>query len=181
MGTRNCGAGIRRDGNGMIGSSCGEELGLDYIIRGGSLPWTSIAFAMRFSTLIPLCLSFASAAIAQAVTYEAENGVRVGTTVLSELAGFSGTGYVGGFDESSDSVTFTVHSTGQKLYELSVRYAGIYGSKYTRMVLNNASGGDISLPESTGWETASGGKVLLKDGANTIKLENNWGWYVTES
>lgn len=133
---------------------------------------------MRLASLFALCVSFASAVIAQSVTYEAEDGVLSGTEKLTEVTGFSGSGYVGGFDEAADSVSITVTSASQKLYDLKIRYSAPYGSKYTRMTVNGGAGGsgEIYFPEGTTWETANAGQILLSAGENVIKFENNWGW-----
>lgn len=84
-----------------------------------------------------------------------------------------------GFDEGSDSITFTVNSSTSRLHDLKIIYNGPYGDKYTNVVLNGAGGSQVSLPATTQWTTVSAGQVLLKEGSNTIKIENNWGWYFT--
>jgi mannan endo-1,4-beta-mannosidase len=109
-------------------------------------------------------------------TFEAEDAVLSGTTIDTTQAGFSGTGYVTGFDEATDKATFTVTSKKLTLYDISVRYAGIYGEKRTSMILNGGATTEVLLPATTEWATASGGQVLLEPGENTIDLVSNWGW-----
>ncbi|CAI4213996.1 unnamed protein product [Parascedosporium putredinis] len=122
----------------------------------------------------------AHAACTGVLKLEAEDAVLSGTQALTELAGFSGSGYVGGFDESADKITFTVQATEQKLYDLTIRYAGIYGAKRTTVTLNGGISFEVPFEETTSWETASGGQVLLDKGANTIVISNNWGWYLVD-
>lgn len=93
----------------------------------------------------------------------------------------AGTGYVEGFDESTDKITFTVPSTTQQLYDLKLVYNGPNGDKYTYVVLNSAGGSQVSLPATTTWTTVAAGQVLLNAGSNTIEIQNNWGWYLIDS
>ncbi|KAF3911416.1 hypothetical protein ABW20_dc0103510 [Dactylellina cionopaga] len=125
--------------------------------------------------------ALAGSAAAQTTTYEAESAVLTGVTVGTSVTGFSGTGYVEGFDTAGDEITFTVTSATQGLYDLKIIYNGPYGDKYTTMVLNGAGGGQVFLPATTSWVTVSAGQVLLNAGSNTIELQNNWGWYLIDA
>lgn len=113
-------------------------------------------------------------------TLEAEDAVLNGTEVLTELAGFSGTGYVGGFEEATDKITFTVESDALTLYDVTIRYAGPNGEKTTSLVLNGGASSDVILPASDDWVEISGGQVLLEEGENTIEIVSNWGWYLID-
>lgn len=93
----------------------------------------------------------------------------------------TGTGYVEGFDADADQIVFTVTSTTQKLYDLSIAYLGPYGSKVTRISLNGGAGGDVSLPAADTWTTVGAGQVLLNAGVNTIAVQNNWGYYFIDA
>jgi mannan endo-1,4-beta-mannosidase len=132
-----------------------------------------------FLSLLPLL--FTNYATAQAVTYEAENGYLVGTTVDTAFAGYTGTGYVTGFDEGTDSVTITVTAASTALYNLNVTYQAPYGEKYTSLSLNGVASGQIYFPASTVFGTVSGGQLLLNAGQNNITFTNNWGWYLIDS
>lgn len=87
-----------------------------------------------------------------------------------------GTGYVDGFDEETDKITFNFNSTSQALHDLSIRYAGVYGEKTTTVAFNNESSNSISLPATDNFTSISGGQVLLNAGANVIEIQSNWGW-----
>ncbi|KAF2256087.1 glycoside hydrolase family 26 protein [Trematosphaeria pertusa] len=126
-------------------------------------------------------LAIASAGVAQTTTYQAESATLSGVTVGTSVAGFSGTGYIEGFDTSTDSITFTINSTTSQLYDLSIIYNGPYGDKYTYIVLNNAGGSQVSLPATTAWTTVPAGQVLLAAGSNSIQIQNNWGWYLIDA
>lgn len=99
----------------------------------------------------------------------------------TSVAGFSGTGYVESFDGATDTLTLTVTSAAQALYNVVVRYDAPYGGKQTTMVLNGASSSAVVFEDMTGvtvrWKDASAGQVLLKAGTNTIQFQTNWGWY----
>ncbi|RPA94748.1 hypothetical protein L873DRAFT_1846481 [Choiromyces venosus 120613-1] len=116
-------------------------------------------------------------------TAGAEAATLTGVSVATASAGYSGTGYVDGFDESTDKMTFTLSSTAQKLYDLSIRYLVPSGAEVTRVVLNGGTGGDVSLAGTgaTTWATVSAGQVLLNAGSNTITIQSNWGWYLIDA
>ena len=84
-------------------------------------------------------LAAACSVVAQSpiTVYQAEQAKLSGVTVGSSVAGYSGleffkisqrmprlifvgTGYVEGFDEASDSITFTVNSSYSELYDLKL-------------------------------------------------------------
>jgi mannan endo-1,4-beta-mannosidase len=94
--------------------------------------------------------------------------------------GQSGSGYIEGFDEPRDKITFSITTTEAKLYDLQLAYHGPYGDKFTYVVLNSAGGSQVYLPATTTWTTISGGQVLLEAGENTIEIQNNWGWYLID-
>ncbi|KFA69192.1 hypothetical protein S40285_00032 [Stachybotrys chlorohalonatus IBT 40285] len=115
-----------------------------------------------------------------AIVLEAEDAELAGTRVDTELTGFSGTGYATGFEEATDSIIFTVDVAATTLYDLSVRFAGIYGEKYTTVRLNGGANSQVHLPATTTWADAAGGQLLLEEGENTIEFITNWGWYLID-
>ncbi|KAK2773947.1 hypothetical protein FQN53_003916, partial [Emmonsiellopsis sp. PD_33] len=119
-------------------------------------------------------------ALAQEGTYEAEDMTLNGVTVGTEVAGYSGTGYVEGFDNETDSIGLSLTSAAVQLYDLSIIYAGIYGDKAATLVVNGA-GSQVSLPATEEFTTLSAGKVLLEKGENTIEIQSNWGWYLLDA
>ncbi|KAI0813223.1 carbohydrate-binding module family 35 [Xylaria sp. FL0064] len=112
--------------------------------------------------------------------YEAEDAALSGVAVDTAQAGYSGTGYVDGFDDAADKITFTINSDSAKLYDLSIRYAGPYGAKVTTVFLNGGARTDVSLAESSDFTIVSGGQILLNEGANTIDIVSNWGYYLID-
>ncbi|MDT0444409.1 glycosyl hydrolase [Streptomyces johnsoniae] len=117
------------------------------------------------------------AAPAEAEVYEAEDGELQGVSVGTTAPGYSGTGYVEGFDEAGDQVTVTIPDSPGGLYELTVHYRAPYGQKNAGLLLNGAGMGEVTLTETTEFATAAAGKVLLEPGANTLTVVSSWGWY----
>lgn len=109
--------------------------------------------------------------------YEAEDGELRGVTVGSAGTGFSGAGYVEGFDAADDQVTITVPDSPGGLFDVTVHYRAPFGAKVTSMLLNGKGAGDVPLPASDAFTTADAGRVLLEPGDNTVTFRSNWGWY----
>lgn len=131
-----------------------------------------LAALANLTTAKPVCRD-------ESTKYEAEDAVLSGTQIMTAQSGFSGSGYVGRFDTGTDKITFTIPSSSAKLYDLSIRYAGIYGDKRTNVVLNGAST-EVSLPATDSFATVSGGQILLNEGTNTLEIVSNWGWYLID-
>ncbi|SDY13354.1 mannan endo-1,4-beta-mannosidase [Evansella caseinilytica] len=109
--------------------------------------------------------------------YEAELGELNGVTAAATTPGFSGSGYVTGFDAETDSVTLTVNVPEEGLYNLSVGYNAPNGDKVTQLSVNSNHVGEVLLKETSEFASTSGGKLLLSAGTNTITLTSGWGWY----
>ncbi|KAK0614692.1 glycosyl hydrolase family 26-domain-containing protein [Immersiella caudata] len=142
--------------------------------------------ARLFSNLLALAglVATVSARVAcrsEAKTYEAEDGILTGVQVEKTQAGFTGTGYVNGFDTGTDKVSFKVNSDSIKLYDLTIRVAAIYGEKRTSVVLNGGASSEVYFPASQSFSNIAAGQVLLEAGANTIDIVSNWGWYLLDS
>ncbi|GAA3232738.1 glycosyl hydrolase [Dactylosporangium siamense] len=116
------------------------------------------------------------ASVLEASVFEAEDGARQGVEVYSAVPGYSGSGYVGGFDAADDQVTMTVQSAGG-LFDLTLRYRSPYGAKKTSLLLNGTPIGDVDLPGTDAFTDVAAGRVLLNPGANTITVRSNWGYY----
>ena len=93
----------------------------------------------------------------------------------------SGTGYVTGFEDASDKLTFTIDSEATQLYDLTIRAAAIYGEKRTTVILNGGASSEVLFPAADDWADIAGGQLLLNAGDNTVDIVSNWGWYVQTS
>jgi mannan endo-1,4-beta-mannosidase len=106
---------------------------------------------------------------AQGTKYEAESGTLTGTFVASSSGGFSGTGYVDGFDNDGDKVTVTFTLPQEGNYNIYVGYAGIYGDKKNILSINGNST-EMSFPASSGFVEAAYGRAAIKAGSNTLAI-----------
>jgi mannan endo-1,4-beta-mannosidase len=134
-------------------------------------------FALGIS-LIPTTGNMANAESGVRI-FEAEDATLNGLTVKNSEPGFSGTGYVGDFDNSSQSVTFHVDVPETGLYNLNIGYGAIYGSgKVANVVVNGKSLGSFTMGSGFGKESA--GNILLNSGSNTISITPNWTWFAID-
>ena len=109
-------------------------------------------------------------------TIEAETGTLSGTLISTQITGYSGTGYVTGFDADGDKVTVTFNAR-KGVYNLYVRYASPSGDKFNFIHLNGENLGSVSFPRSTSFTETKVGKVYLQEGVNTLAIVKEWGYF----
>ena len=107
---------------------------------------------------------------------EAENGVLTGVYKSSSVSGFSGTGYVTGFDNSGDQVKVTINIPEQGFYKLVIRYNGPSGDKYQDLIVNDSPASSVSFPATNTFADIEAGSFFLNQGENTFIIRKNWGW-----
>jgi mannan endo-1,4-beta-mannosidase len=126
-----------------------------------------------FTTAIAL---FASPALAQVYRYEAENAqVKVGVVTSSQVAGYSGTGYVTSFDNTGDYFETTVNAPAG-LHELWVGYRSQFGQKGYRYRVGNEYGNGM-LDQSTTFAADRAGLFNLAGGSTTLGIYKDWGYH----
>lgn len=108
----------------------------------------------------------------QVALAEAETGTRNGLVVASVISGYSGSGYVNGFDASGDMLTLSVNVATKGMYRIVIRTAG--DEVHQDLIVNNYTS-QISYPESAGFTDTDAGGFLLNAGANTLALRWNNG------
>jgi mannan endo-1,4-beta-mannosidase len=129
-----------------------------------------------FALLAATSVSSSKPALAAPIRLEAEKGKLVGTEIENEAAGFSGTGYVTGFDQDGDGIRWRFNTASAGLYNVFIRYATPEEKGYN-LTINGATTSGM-FPAATGvFATAAAGKVELRAGANEIFLEKGWGYY----
>lgn len=126
--------------------------------------------------LIVSIIPFSSASAATIIV-EAESGQLIGTQVSSATSGYSGSGYVTGFDNDGDSLKVTAQIATQGLYLIKIRYNSPSGPKSTTISLNNTAAGSVDFAQTTGFTEITATKMLLNAGANTIQINKGWGWF----
>jgi mannan endo-1,4-beta-mannosidase len=113
--------------------------------------------------------------VAQTYKYEAEAGTRTGTTIASSVAGYSGTGYVTGFDGTNDAVGWNV-TVPQGLYDLWLGYRSQFGEKgYDLRIGTNTSSGMFT--GSTTFAREYAGQYYLDAASTPISVLRGWGYY----
>jgi mannan endo-1,4-beta-mannosidase len=126
-----------------------------------------------FLSLIALVLFQASYS---QIKVEAETGLLTGTVVENIQPGFSGSGYVTGFDNGNDAVTMNITVDSGGIYNLSLGFLGRYGEKVNDIYVNDVYSGSFGFPGKPEFSENLFGKINLNAGLNTIKLVKNWGW-----
>jgi hypothetical protein len=120
------------------------------------------------------------------VLLEAENGTAAcgelgGTRVATERAGYSGSGYVTGFDKEHFYVTTMVQSAKARKVRLKVAYVAPEGDRMNKVMVNYQLVKDPAgppddyskkyrFPKTTAWKELDLGIVELKEGDNTVKV-----------
>ena len=114
-------------------------------------------FRLLLSPALLLILTVAT--VAQGTRYEAENGTLTGAvTVQSSLAGYSGTGYAGIFQNEGDAVSVAITLTQGGWYKLYLGYAAPYGDKKNIVGINGNSS-EASFPATASFTEITFGKV----------------------
>lgn len=105
--------------------------------------------------------------------YEAEFGSNTGTSVNTDHAGFTGTGFVDGFETAGDSVSVDVNASATGSHVLKFRYANASGSTATRSIqVDGVTVGTVNLPTLPNWDTWGTATLTtnLTAGKRTIKV-----------
>ncbi|MGF7141078.1 glycosyl hydrolase [Roseimarinus sediminis] len=108
---------------------------------------------------------------------EAENGQLTGVHIETKHKGYSGSGYVSGFDNEGDRLELSFESENEGKQRLMIGYSGPYGDKNNRVYFNGENLGDLLFPASAGFTEIDAGTVMLKKGSNSIVIEKSWGWF----
>jgi mannan endo-1,4-beta-mannosidase len=113
--------------------------------------------------------------------YEAEYAQFSSTnSVMTDISGYSGTGYVGGFHNMTDYVTFDLENITAGRYDLSIGYSTAdYGSKVCNVSVNGITG-SFDLTASPTFTEKKFTTVLLQAGSNTITITPNWTWFLID-
>jgi hypothetical protein len=102
------------------------------------------SFTMRLFSILTLLGS------ASAVVFEAENATLTGNLyVATAVPGFSGAGYVAGFQTTNDTILFTLTGLVAGSYDIAVIYSAQYGNKYTSVSVNGAASVEIAIDNIT--------------------------------
>lgn len=112
---------------------------------------------------------------AEPLRIELETGQLFGTTVASSVSGYSGSGYVTGFDSSGDSVRVTT-PIDAGLYDIWVGFRSQFGPKGYDLRIGDAVTSGM-FPQSTNFAEDFAGQFYLKGGATEVEVIKNWGYH----
>lgn len=117
---------------------------------------------------------------AQSIKYEAEAGTLTGSlTIQNSLAGYSGTGYAGRFENEGDKVAFTINLIQGGNFNLYIGYQAPYGEKINNISINGNIT-EATFQNSTSFREILFGKIILLTGNNTISINKSWGWFLVD-
>ncbi len=129
--------------------------------------------------LFCVCLFLLSPALraeAGVVRLEAEDALLYGVKEAYERGGYSGGGYVTGFDEDGDRLEFRFEAE-RGLYELVIGYSCTMGEKGFELSVN-AERADGQFPDTgESFNAYAAGKFKLGAGKNKIVISKGWGWF----
>lgn len=111
--------------------------------------------------------------------YEAESAALSSTQVATTNAGYSGTGYVTGFDgNSADSVTWTINITDAAYYRVGVGFQlGAGSPKGFDLYIDSTKLTSTFTAADTNFRETSVGRQWLTAGSHTFVIKDGWSWY----
>jgi len=125
-----------------------------------------------FTTLYTFSLSAAD------TRFEAESAQLSGVNTATNRSGYSGTGYVTGFNQETDKITFTINVSEEGLYTFKIGYNAQNGEKGYELIVNGQkSSGMFSATNASTYKEAITGKYKLNEGQNTVIISNGWGYF----
>ncbi|WP_339278634.1 discoidin domain-containing protein [Paenibacillus sp. FSL W8-1187] len=142
-------------------------------------PWMQRCAAVLAAAVLAVQLVAAAPQASAAPTiYEAESAARAGgASVASDHAGYTGSGFVGGYTDAnkgSAATTFTVSAAAAGSYSAALRYANGTGSSQTlSLYVNGSKLKQLPLPATANWDSwaAASETVSLNAGSNTIQYK----------
>jgi len=112
---------------------------------------------------------------------EAEDAVLSGAIVAHERKGFSGTGYVTGFQKDGDKITWNIRQAQAGIYQARIRFSTPSGPKGFDLVVNGARFSGTLPGPNAAFSAMNSPRFELKAGDNTLSIEKGWGYYDIDS
>lgn len=131
---------------------------------------------MAHFPLLLASLLVAMNAAAEARRLEAEDAALTGVEVAAARPGFSGAGYVTGFDGDGDRIEWDVR-TEAGLYEIRIGYATPSGEKGFGIEVNDEKRTGMFPGKSEVFQERAAGKFFFRKGGNRVAITKGWGWY----
>jgi mannan endo-1,4-beta-mannosidase len=106
---------------------------------------------------------------------EAELGILTGVNKATNISGYSGTGYVTGFNAPGDKLKVIVTVPEKGMYRIVIRYfASQYKEQYVSVNTDPAAG--VKFTTVTSFSDGDAGVYLFNAGNNSISISNFWGY-----
>lgn len=134
----------------------------------------SLTHTSMKNVLLGLSLLMAVVSYSQ-IKIEAETGTFSGVQVESSIQGYSGSGYVTGFDNDGDKLTITFNTPKTATYKFEITYNAT-SYKEQELIINYEKQGNIIMPQTTGFQKENVGGVFLQQGVNIITIVKSWGY-----
>jgi mannan endo-1,4-beta-mannosidase len=115
---------------------------------------------------------------------EAEDGSMEGVKVEKIQSGYSGTGYVGRFEQQGNYVEVEIPIPEDGTYEIKIRYFTPFGNKTNNVYVDDRLVEAVTFPESKEFAEKSLGTFNLEKGLHTARFQNDpgsWGWMYVDS
>lgn len=109
--------------------------------------------------------------------YEAEDAVKNGNVqaVAPKLNGYSGTGYVEGFQDDTDRCVFTVTVPEDGFYDLNFVSASSGGEKHNYVAVDGEQMGTVEVADS-GFTDSILNRIYMTAGEHEVTISKYWGW-----
>jgi mannan endo-1,4-beta-mannosidase len=114
------------------------------------------------------------------IRLEAEDGRLSGPVVSTQRAGYMGTGYVTGFNNSGDILTLTIPNAHAGIYDVQIRYSAPSIKGYD-LVVNGSTYSGMFAPTGDKFGEQDAGNVEIQNGQNTVEIRYGWGHYDIDS
>lgn len=139
----------------------------------------TICLILALTLMLTMSSGFVFAESGKTV-YEAEDGILTGLKVMTDLTGYSGSGYVGKWSDEKQylEIPITVDTTGR--YNITVRTNCENHYKENNLLLDNKTVGTIYSEEKTGWQDYVFESVNVTAGSHTLKVTKSWGWIMLD-
>lgn len=114
-------------------------------------------------------------------TFDAAEAETTGKVKLeTKISGYTGEGYLAGFESPADSCTFTVEIPASGSYDITIASAGMGGEKTNGIEVDGETVGSFVTPSETFSETVLQ-RVYLEAGRHAVSIRTDWGWIGVDS
>lgn len=109
------------------------------------------------------------------IILQAETGRLSGTRIATALPGYSGTGYVTGFEDNDSFWEIDIDICEAGFYKLVLRHASIHGSKPNYVFLNGHSYGELMFSSSDQFTDLDVCETYMAIGTHTLRIAKFYG------